>query len=118
MSRGIALTRAAGVLAAIALMMPSLATASPVPQGFVGAVVDGPLYPQPAGGVNLNAQFAAMVASGVENIKVVFDWSYAQPYAGFSGFSPRSAHSSRTSVASRPGSPSSTGSSGRPPPTG
>ena len=66
---------------AAALALPAAASApAPVPRGFVGVNVDGPIFPGTAPGVNLNAQLGAMVAAGVESIRVVFDWSYAQPY--------------------------------------
>jgi len=54
---------------------------TPVPQGFVGMVVDEPVWPDPF--VNLPQQLDVMVASGVESIRVVFDWSQAQPYASW-----------------------------------
>ena len=46
--------------------------------------VDGPLYPGPADGVDLGSQFDTMVANGVESMRVVFDWSFAQPYSTWS----------------------------------
>jgi hypothetical protein len=55
-----------------------LAKAPPLPSGFVGVVVDQPVWPDPF--VNLSEQFGVMVASGVESIRVVFDWAHAQPY--------------------------------------
>ncbi len=68
-------------LCALTLSATSSALAAGrVPQGFVGADVDGPLYPVTASGVDLPSQLDAMVASGVQNIRVVFDWSWAQPY--------------------------------------
>ncbi|MHB8694585.1 MAG: glycoside hydrolase 5 family protein [Solirubrobacteraceae bacterium] len=81
--------RCAGLFAAGAAVIATAAGAAAagpggtVPQGFVGAVVDGPLYPQPARGVTLSSQFDAMVASGVQSVKAVIDWAYAQPYASF-----------------------------------
>jgi hypothetical protein len=56
--------------------------ATSVPQGFVGMVVDYPTWPDAY--VNISEQMDTMVASGVESIRVVFDWSAAQPYANFS----------------------------------
>ena len=50
----------------------------PVPQGFVGMVVDEPTWPDPY--VNLGQQMDAMVATGVQSVRVVFDWSETQPY--------------------------------------
>jgi hypothetical protein len=48
-----------------------------VPAGFVGMNADGPSFS--AAGTT-GHQFKAMVASGVESVRVVFDWSAAQPY--------------------------------------
>jgi arabinogalactan endo-1,4-beta-galactosidase len=47
-------------------------------------MVDGPMYPVAAPGVTLGPQFDTMVASGVESVRVVFDWSFAQPYRSWS----------------------------------
>jgi len=49
-----------------------------VPQGFVGMVVDQPTWPDPF--VSVAQQLDVMVASGVESVRVVFDWSTVQPY--------------------------------------
>ena len=61
---------------------PRSASSKPVPQGFVGMVVDEPVWPDPF--VELGPQLDAMVASGVQTVRVVFDWSTAQPYASWS----------------------------------
>lgn len=53
-------------------------SSSRVPQGFAGMVVDEPTWPDPF--INLQPQIDKMVASGVESLRVVFDWSQAQPY--------------------------------------
>jgi hypothetical protein len=45
-------------------------------------VVDEPSWPNPA--VNLSDQLDVMVASGVESVRVVLDWSQAQPYRSWS----------------------------------
>ena len=77
------MTLAVGVLCVCAFAAPGVAGAqsSPaVPPGFVGVNVDGPLFPAQAPGVDLSSQMDTMVASGVETLRVVFDWSYAQPY--------------------------------------
>ena len=69
------------------LAVPAIATApapAPVPNGFVGVVVDGPMYPDTAAGVDLQQQFALMEKAGVESVRVVFDWANAQPYASWS----------------------------------
>lgn len=81
---------AAIVAVALALSGPPLAAArqsplagTPVPKGFVGVNVDGPMV-TPDDDVALGPQFAAMVADGVESVRTVFDWSAAQPYASWS----------------------------------
>ena len=58
-----------------------------VPLGFFGTVIGNPLFP----GLVSNAsspQFAnqmdLMEASGVESVRIVFDWSAAQPYSSWS----------------------------------
>ncbi len=56
--------------------------ATPVPAGFVGMNLSSPLFPQ-TGGIGLANQLNQMVASGVQTIRVVFDWSHAQPYASW-----------------------------------
>ncbi len=58
------------------------AAAAKVPQGFVGMAGDGPLFdPQ----VNLAKQLDKMVGSGVERLRVSFNWADAQPYKSWSG---------------------------------
>ena len=57
------------------------ALATPVPQGFVGIVVDEPTWPNPY--VNLPQQVDAMVATGVESVRVAIDWSQFQPFASW-----------------------------------
>jgi arabinogalactan endo-1,4-beta-galactosidase len=77
------MTLAVGVLCVCALAIPGAASAqssTAVPPGFVGVNVDGPLFPVTAPGVDLSSQMDTMVAAGVETVRVVFDWSYAQPY--------------------------------------
>ncbi|HWE33513.1 MAG TPA: hypothetical protein VG410_08515 [Solirubrobacteraceae bacterium] len=77
------MTLAVGILCVCALAAPGAANAQsspPVPAGFVGVNVDGPLFPTTAPGVDLSSQMDTMVAAGVETLRVVFDWSYAQPY--------------------------------------
>jgi polysaccharide biosynthesis protein PslG len=59
------------------------ARAAAVPAGFVGMNVDGPLYPGTATGVDLPHQFGVMDSAGVESVRGVFDWAYAQPYASW-----------------------------------
>ncbi len=79
---------AAASIAAIALTCsaaPSAAAASkatPVPFGFVGVDVDQPVWPN--SGVDLSQQLDEMVASGVDSVRAVVDWSAAQPYSSWS----------------------------------
>jgi len=54
------------------------ARATAVPQGFVGMVVDEPVWPDPF--VSLAPQLDTMVSAGVQSLRVVFNWSLAQPY--------------------------------------
>lgn len=75
------------LILAVSLATPAVATAR-VPQGFVGMVVDGPLL---TGGVNLGRQFDAMVKAGVENVRIVFSWANAQPYASWADVPPSQA---------------------------
>jgi hypothetical protein len=51
-----------------------------VPQGFVGMNLDGPFF---NGRIDVAQQFNTIVASGVESVRVAFDWSAAQPYPSF-----------------------------------
>jgi polysaccharide biosynthesis protein PslG len=70
---------AAVALAAAVLAVPAPADASPhrkVPDGFFGVMADGPLTD---GLVAPGPEFARMSASGVESVRVAFDWSHAQP---------------------------------------
>jgi hypothetical protein len=71
----VAAVGAAGTLAA-----PATAA---VPPGFVGVDVDGPMV-APSDGVNLAQQFDLMVRSGVESVRIAFNWAQAQPYASWS----------------------------------
>jgi hypothetical protein len=87
---------------ALALSAPSFSLAAGrVPQGFVGVDVDGPLYPVTAPGADLPGQLDAMVASGVQSLRVTFDWSWAQPYQRFSQV-PAALRSQFTSVGGIP----------------
>ncbi|MBV9193834.1 MAG: hypothetical protein JO168_06775 [Solirubrobacterales bacterium] len=77
------------VLAALTLAAGPAAAATPraqraVPQGFVGTVADGPVFPDTDNHINLGRQLDVMVASGVESVRVVFDWAQAQPYSSWS----------------------------------
>ncbi|MEA2376090.1 MAG: polysaccharide biosynthesis protein PslG [Thermoleophilaceae bacterium] len=73
-------TAIAALATALALVgVPQASAAKPrVPKGFVGMVADGPLLDP--GRVNLQSELDAMVGQGVESLRVVVDWSSAQPY--------------------------------------
>ena len=63
---------------AVLTCLPAAATAAQrVPFGFVGVVADGPVA-EP--GADSSAELGAMVASGVESVRLVFHWADAQPY--------------------------------------
>ena len=70
----IALTWAAAPAAASSATLPG----TPVPQGFVGVDLDGPPL-LPADNINLAKQFNLMVKSGVETVRMAFNWAAAQP---------------------------------------
>jgi hypothetical protein len=77
----VALTTGAGASKAAA---PSRSTAKtrtpgPVPQGFVGVDVDGPMF-GPDTPINFSNQLKTMVSSGVQSVRVAFSWAAAQPY--------------------------------------
>jgi hypothetical protein len=55
----------------------------PVPAGFVGMNLDGPLF-RSGDGISLADQMAKMVRSGVQTIRVTFSWQDAQPYPSWS----------------------------------
>jgi polysaccharide biosynthesis protein PslG len=54
-------------------------TPGPVPQGFVGVDVDGPLF-GPDTPINFPNQLKSMVSNGVQSVRVAFSWAAAQPY--------------------------------------
>jgi hypothetical protein len=58
---------------------PKLTPPAPVPQGFVGVDVDGPMF-GPDTTIDFPAQLKTMVSSGVQSIRVAFSWAAAQPY--------------------------------------
>jgi polysaccharide biosynthesis protein PslG len=61
------------------------ASAQPrVPQGFAGAVLDGPMFPV-APGVNLASELDTMVSAGVESTRITVNWGLVQPYRSWSG---------------------------------
>ncbi len=51
-----------------------------VPYGFVGVDVDGATIVNPPSGFDVSKQLNDMVASGVESVRVAFNWAAAQPY--------------------------------------
>lgn len=72
----------ASVLIALALaaFMPvaaGAATTPRLPKGFIGMNADGPLYDDPA--VNVATELGRMQATGITQIRAVFDWAQAQP---------------------------------------
>ena len=82
----------------------------PVPARFVGVDVDGPMLDPPST-LNVVSQFKDMVGSGVQSVRVAFNWAFAQPYQNWSDV-PASQQSQFTDVNgtpvnfSRPGVPS------------
>ena len=92
-----------GGLAASALGSSRRAAAAtgrtPVPQGFVGMVVDEPVWPDPF--VRLSGQLDSMVASGVQTLRVTLDWADAQPYRTWNQV-PRSRRASFVNVGGVP----------------
>ena len=73
--------RAAPVLAALcaALLLAAPAQARSVPRGWLGVQADGPMT-EP--GNPFASEWGLMAASGVETVRVAFDWHAAQPAAG------------------------------------
>ena len=55
-----------------------------VPFGFFGTVLGDPVFPSMAQDSELGTQLDLMVSSGVEGVRVVFDWASAQPYQSWS----------------------------------
>lgn len=86
MSRRTLLAAAVAAIVVALGAVPALAAraqrATPVPFGFVGVDVDYPVWPN--GEVDLGQQLDKMVASGVDSVRAVLDWSDAQPYAKWS----------------------------------
>ena len=70
---------------ALACLVLALAGAAPadarqVPRGFFGVMANGPLD---RAGIDLDGEFGAMQASGVESIRLPFQWADIQPYRSF-----------------------------------
>lgn len=76
------------------------AAALPVPSGFVGVDIDGPMLDPPSG-LDLSNQFGDMVTSGVESVRIAFNWAFAQPYQSWSDV-PASQRSQFTNVNGMP----------------
>ena len=74
---------------------------TPVPVGFVGVNVDGPML-TPADNVNLASQGDLMVASGVQSVRVAFNWAAAQPYRSWADVPPGQASAFRNGVGNVP----------------
>lgn len=80
----VALTWAFTAIASAAATATAAATASAgarVPSGFVGTVIGPPIYTTDSPTVDLSSAMDTMVSSGVESLRFVANWSYAQPYA-------------------------------------
>ena len=74
------MTRLALVVAALAALLVAVpAEARSVPRGWLGAQVDGPLT---APDNPFGSEWDLMAASGVETVRVAFDWRAAQPKEG------------------------------------
>jgi hypothetical protein len=58
---------------------PKATAPAPVPQGFVGVDVDGPMF-GPDTTIDFAGQLKTMVGSGVQSIRTAFSWAAAQPY--------------------------------------
>jgi hypothetical protein len=90
------------LLPALAALITLIAAPAPagarVPQGFVGMMADGPLL-SPT--INLPHQLDQMVASGVENLRLAFNWAAMQPYQSVAQV-PATNHSSYTDVGGVP----------------
>jgi polysaccharide biosynthesis protein PslG len=65
--------------ALVALLVAAPASARSVPVGWLGVQVDGPLT---APGNPFGGEWDLMKASGVETVRVAFDWRAAQPAEG------------------------------------
>jgi hypothetical protein len=67
----------------LVLALPARALAA-VPFGFVGMDVADPVFPAHDAGIDPAQQLDTMVLSGVDTVRVVFNWSSAQPYKSWS----------------------------------
>jgi hypothetical protein len=71
--------RAVVLAAVVAVLVAAPAAARSVPRGWLGVQVDGPLT-EP--GNPFGSEWDLMAASGVETVRVAFDWREAQPSEG------------------------------------
>jgi hypothetical protein len=78
---------AVGLTAAGARVRARAAAGTPVPQGFVGMDMDGPLF-NSSDNLDLANQMDAMVADGVQAVRVAFNWAAAMPYANWNDVPP------------------------------
>lgn len=91
------LTPLGAFAACLALSAPATAR---VPQGYLGVVLDGPVWP-PARSIDLRSQLGTMARSGAENIVFAVSWANTEPYASWSEM-PANERSQFTSVDGRP----------------
>jgi hypothetical protein len=78
----------AAMLAVLLAVLGSASAVARVPGGFVGMMLGPPIYPAQGPSAGLATQLDAMVSSGVQSVRFVANWSYAQPYASWSGVPP------------------------------
>lgn len=83
---------ALATLFAVPSAAPAASYGSPaparVPLGFLGTMLGDPVFPGMVSDPRFTSQADLMVSSGVESLRVVFDWSAAQPYQHWSQISP------------------------------
>jgi hypothetical protein len=93
----------AGALAFVTLptATATAASAAPaVPRGFVGVDVDGPVFGVDDS-IDFGGQVQTMVANGVQNVRVAFNWAAAEPYASWNA-TPPADHDEYTNVNGKP----------------
>ena len=77
----------AALLTGVASATTAKRSAARVPQGFFGTVLGDPLYPgliSDSSSSVFQNQMNLMVSSGVESVRLTFDWAAAQPYRSWS----------------------------------
>ena len=71
----------------VGVLIVVLASAAPaaarVPEGFVGAMLDGPAATPGFGRVRLAHELDLMRSSGIGTVRVAWSWEATQPYAGW-----------------------------------